>query len=247
MTDLTRTIETALASPHVVDRAEAIIAALPQEEAPVFHRFGPGIYIREVHMRAGLVVTGHHHRHAHMNVMVSGALILYTDAGPVHLVAPQTFVAPPGRKAASILEDVIWQNVYATDLTDIDALDAWMFDRSAVALSVDDIMARANPPEAQPDPPAWPYGEVAIPPGCAMRSGALHATAPYEAGAVMGLAPLGRLCRHSAAPSARLERTTGGAMVLVTTRRLAGCVGGSKGDAVTVDYHAAARVLRGDL
>lgn len=248
MTDLVTHVSAALASPHPVDRIEAAgLALCEQVEAPVFHRFGPGIYVREVHMRAGNVAVGHHHRHRHLNIMVSGALVLYTDAGPVLLRAPQTFVAEPGRKAALILEDVIWQNVYATDLTNLDELEAWMFDKSAVALSVDDLRARANPVEVQPDAPAWPDGEVAVPMGCVLRSGTLWATAPYDAESVLGPATLGRVCRHASSPSARLERLTGGAMVLITTRRLAGCVGGSKGDPVTVDYHAAARVLRGDV
>lgn len=245
MTDLVRTFTAALESADPVERIEAAgLAAVKQEEAPVFHRFAPGIYVREVHMRAGNVAVGHHHRHPHLNVMLTGVLILHTRDGPVVLRAPQTFVSETGRKVATIVEDVIWQNIYATDLTDIDALDAWMFDKSAVVEVVE--AATADPLEDQPEAPPWPMDAVSPPMGCAMRSGGLTATAPYEAGAILGPAALGRVCRHSRTPSARLERLSGGAMVLATTRRLAGCVGGSKGDAVTVDFHAAARVLRGE-
>lgn len=245
MTDLVRTFTAALASTDPVERLEAAgLALADQVEAPVFHRFAPGIYVREVHMRAGNVAVGHHHRHRHLNVMLTGALILHTPDGPVLLRAPQTFVGEPGRKVATIVEDTIWQNIYATDLTDIDELDAWMFDRSATVEAVE--AATAVPLEDQPDPPPWPADAVTIPMGCAMRSGCLTATAPYEAGAILGPAGLGRVCRHSQTPSARLERLSGGAMVLATTRRLAGCVGGSKGDPITVDFNAAARVLRGE-
>lgn len=244
MTDLARAIQSALASPDLADRIEPAGLVAPQDEAPVFHRFGPGIYVREVHMRAGNVAVGHHHRHGHLNIMVKGKLRLLTADGPVELEAPQTFVAPPGRKVAYIIEDTIWQNVYATTETDVDKLDAWIFDKSEVAQAVDAMREVAQEP--QPELPEWPKNASGVRPGLAIRSGGIWATAPFEAGAVVGGGGLGAMCSHSSQPTARLERLPTGATVLVTTRRLPGCVGGSKGDRITVDYHDAARVLRGE-
>jgi hypothetical protein len=53
------------------------------------------------------------------------------DDGQLKIVrAPTIFTGQPGRKFGYVLEDVIWQNVYATDETDIDTLEATYLDKS---------------------------------------------------------------------------------------------------------------------
>lgn len=96
-----------------------------QLELPVIHRFGPGIYIRECFIPTGSFIIGHIHKQEHMNVMLQGKLILLNEDGSSQeLVAPLCFVAKPGRKSAIIIEDVVWQNIYATDETDIGTLES---------------------------------------------------------------------------------------------------------------------------
>lgn len=100
-----------------------------QIELPVIHRFGPGVYIRECFIPAGTVIVGHEHKHEHMNVMIKGRLILVGSGGVTsECKGPFCFVAPPGRKTAIILEDVVWQNIYATEETDIGTLEAMLFE-----------------------------------------------------------------------------------------------------------------------
>ena len=110
------------------DNAEVLIDTLvdvPQNPCSVIHRFGPGLYIREVHIPAGTFAIGHEQRLEHMNVFVKGAVrMLNADGTTTDMVAPMTFVGKPGRKCGLILEDMIWQNIYATDVTDIDELEA---------------------------------------------------------------------------------------------------------------------------
>lgn len=53
------------------------------------------------------------------------------DGSHTELVAPQTFVAEPGRKIGYIHETMVWQNVYATDETDVEKLEAMFLDKSA--------------------------------------------------------------------------------------------------------------------
>jgi hypothetical protein len=48
----------------------------------------------------------------------------------VELVAPAVIKSNPGRKLAFILEDTIWQNVYATEERDIEKLEATLLDKS---------------------------------------------------------------------------------------------------------------------
>jgi hypothetical protein len=61
--------------------------------------------------------------------MLKGKLQLVDDAGVFHtLEAPQMFTSQGGRKCALVLEDTVWLNVLATDLVDVEAVEAWMFD-----------------------------------------------------------------------------------------------------------------------
>lgn len=79
-------------------------AALKEEQVdcPVTHKFGPGIYIREVFLPAGAFVIGHHHNSEHMNVMLTGRIKFFGENNKwVELEAPQTFVAPAGASGGS--------------------------------------------------------------------------------------------------------------------------------------------------
>jgi hypothetical protein len=152
LTDLVVARETALASPRIADRVEAELIDAPQGEAPVVHHFGPGVYIREVHLPAFSIVVGHHHRHEHLNIFLRGSLALLDDNGGVRVLrAPFIFTAPPGRKVAFTLTDCVWQNVYATTETDIDALEAWMFDKSAVFAMSDAMRRQADEARCEVD------------------------------------------------------------------------------------------------
>jgi hypothetical protein len=115
---------------------EQVIVELPQVDAPVYHRFGPGIYIREVHVKAGAFIVGHKHRQEHANILLQGKVMLFGDDGGVTtLEAPFYFVAKAGRKSAYILEDMVWQNIYATDETNVDKLEEMFFEKTEFAVS----------------------------------------------------------------------------------------------------------------
>ena len=114
--------------------AQAIELALlskEQVECPVFHRFGPGVYIREVHIPAGTVSIGHHQRSEHLNVMLTGRVTMIKDNGAVQeLVAPAIFTSKPGRKIGYIHEDMVWLNVYATQERNIEKLEDMFLEKS---------------------------------------------------------------------------------------------------------------------
>lgn len=102
-----------------------------QAECPVYHRFGPGIYIREVHMAAGTFAIGHHQNFEHVNVFLKGRVtILQEDGTTAELQAPMFYVGQPGRKVGYIHEDLVWMNVYATEETDIEKLEAHFLTKS---------------------------------------------------------------------------------------------------------------------
>lgn len=111
--------------------AEAAMLSHDQASCPVNHYFGPGIYIREVSMAAGLFAIGHKQTTEHMNVMLKGrVLMLQDDGSTVEMAAPLMFIGKPGRKMGYILEDVVWQNIYPTDVRDVQVLESMFLDKS---------------------------------------------------------------------------------------------------------------------
>lgn len=104
-----------------------------QQECPVVHRFGPGIYIREVTIPGGTLSIGHYQKTTHLNIMLKGRVIMVNENGEkTELVAPQTFVSGPGRKVGLIVETMVWQNVYATTETDVEKLEELFLEKSQV-------------------------------------------------------------------------------------------------------------------
>jgi hypothetical protein len=100
------------------------LKAMPQVDCQEKHYFGPSLYIKEVTMPAGSIIIGKPHKVAHMCVMLQGKMILVAEDGSKKEVkAPLTFVGSPGRKVAYILETTVFQNIYATDETDIEKLE----------------------------------------------------------------------------------------------------------------------------
>lgn len=91
------------------------------ESCPVFHHFAPGQYAREMHLPKDMTVVGKIHRHAHINVISAGHVLVHTEnEGTQELRAPCTFVSSPGTKrAVHVLEDTIWTTMHATDKTDL--------------------------------------------------------------------------------------------------------------------------------
>lgn len=84
-----------------------------QVECPVIHRFGPGTYIREVHIPANTLAIGHSQNFKHTNIMLKGRVTMLNDDGSTtQYKAPMIFTGKPGRKIGFIHEDMVWLNVY---------------------------------------------------------------------------------------------------------------------------------------
>lgn len=96
----------------------------PQAEVSTIHRFGPGIYIRESYYPKGTFIIGHEHIGEHINVLLKGKINVITSDGSLqYLEAPFMFTAQAGKKIGYTLEDVVWQNLYATTETDVEKLE----------------------------------------------------------------------------------------------------------------------------
>ena len=99
----------------------------PQADCPVLHKFENGMYIRELHMKAGTLIVGLHHNFDHINNFVKGKVIVFVNGDQLKMTAPKTFIGKAGRKVAYVVEDTIWQNIYITDIQDIALLESMYF------------------------------------------------------------------------------------------------------------------------
>lgn len=120
----------------------------PQAECGVRHMFAPGQYIREVTIPADTYVISHKHKHPHLNVFLKGSGTMIMCNG-VHkeLQAPMVFVGQPGRKVGYTREEVVWLNIFQTDETDIDKLEAMFFDKSDHFVQAQQLQIEAQAPD----------------------------------------------------------------------------------------------------
>jgi hypothetical protein len=98
--------------------------ALKKDSCPLQHVFAPGVYMRQIHIAAGMMVIGAIHKYAHGNVLAQGKCWVVTEYGGEELCAPLTFTSEPGTKRlVYALTDVVWTTVHATDMTDPEEIE----------------------------------------------------------------------------------------------------------------------------
>ena len=116
-----------------------------QVDCPVVHRFGPGIYIREVSIPAGAIAIGHKQNFEHLNIFLKGRVSIFKDDGTIEeMKAPMIFTGQPGRKIGYIHEDVVWLNVYAETERDVEALEAKYLTKSIGWQEENDIRQKSE-------------------------------------------------------------------------------------------------------
>lgn len=122
-----------LAPKELIDEVERrIINNIPGSEfqgrceqisfLPLKHRFTPGMYVREIFMPAGSIITTQIHKTEHPFVISKGRCLVYLNHEHTwkELAAPHTGITYPGtRRILFILEDTIWTTFHPTELTDL--------------------------------------------------------------------------------------------------------------------------------
>lgn len=99
-----------------IDQLEAtMVANFAPVECPLTHRFTKGMYIREIFMPAGALVTSKIHKTEHPFTISKGKVKVCIDAGEwVEYTAPYTGITNPGtRRVLFIIEDCIWTTYHA--------------------------------------------------------------------------------------------------------------------------------------
>lgn len=117
---------------EVLDACEAeILQKATGEHAMITtHRFAPGIYIRQLFIPFGTLLTGRIHLTEHPYVISQGDISVWTkETGTLRLKAPYTgFTLPGTRRLGYAHEDTIWTSFHATTETDVDKIEAAILD-----------------------------------------------------------------------------------------------------------------------
>lgn len=113
-----------------LDAIEEIMLAEDQIDCPVQHYFGPGIYVREIFLPAGIYVMGHAHKKPTMNILQKGKMVVLVNGEARVIESPYTFNSEPGRKFAYVIEDCVFQNIHATEETDLEKIEQIFIDKS---------------------------------------------------------------------------------------------------------------------
>ena len=252
-----------------IQSAELEMLKHDQAPCPVYHHFSPGLYIRELNMAAGTLAIGHCQKTEHLNIFLKGKVSVYNDDGTTSLLeAPMIFTGKPGRKCGLVQEDVVWLNVYPTDETDIEKLEAMFLDKSdgwkdnqqkhddntedrddfksvleEYGFTEETVRLQSENIEDQVCFPAGSYrvGVFDSP----IEGKGLFATADIKAGEIIAPAriggrrtPAGRYTNHAKNCNAVMENM-GEFVQLKAIKDIAGCQGGSLGDEITIDYRNA--------
>lgn len=118
-----------------LDRLElAMLEGFPVVEMPLKHRFTPGIYAREIFMKAGTLCTSKIHKIQHPFVVLEGKVSVYNvlDGSVVHLEAPHVGITEPGtRRLLYIHEDCRWITFHPNpdNTEDLDDLEMQLIER----------------------------------------------------------------------------------------------------------------------
>lgn len=107
---------------------EAVLLKLPQAEIPVTHEFIKGLYRREITFKRGMFATGKIHREDHMDVVLSGEMVIVSENGYKHVKAPCFLTSIAGKKKAGYaLTDCVWCTYHPTNCKTVEEVEKELF------------------------------------------------------------------------------------------------------------------------
>jgi hypothetical protein len=128
---------------------EAAMAAAPQVNLPLVHRFTPGLYVRECFIPAGTLLTTMVHLTEHPFTISAGTGRIFTEAdGVSHYSAPFTGITQPGTSRLIYADtDTVWTTYHPTTETDLEKLVSTLVARPENPLIPPDFLPICQRPE----------------------------------------------------------------------------------------------------
>jgi hypothetical protein len=88
---------------------------------PLKHTFAGGLYIREIFMPKGQIISTGIHKKEHPYFVLKGDISVLTDEGIKRIKAPYNGITKPGTKRLIYMhEDSVWITVHATDKSTVE-------------------------------------------------------------------------------------------------------------------------------
>ncbi len=108
--------------------SEEIIKQLPDVMVgdcfPLKHIFVPGMYIRQITMPKGALLTSKIHKAEHPYFVLKGDVSVLTEKGVIRIKAPFVDITPAGTKRLLYIhEETVWITVHRTDKTDLKEIE----------------------------------------------------------------------------------------------------------------------------
>ena len=117
---------------------ENVLMKYPQAEIKTEHEFIDGLYRRRITIPKGCIATGKIHPVDHMDVMLSGEMIIATDDGCKHIKGPLSMISIAGKKKAGYaLSEVIWETYHPTDKKTVEEVEMEIFTDEYIEIDVD--------------------------------------------------------------------------------------------------------------
>lgn len=113
-------------------------------EFPVEHFIADGVYTRKLFIPKGSILIGKIHKKACMNIVAKGDITVMTETGCARIQAGYTVQSPAGiMKVGYAHEDTIFINVFRTDETEIEKIEADIAGESFEALAIENEVTEA--------------------------------------------------------------------------------------------------------
>lgn len=106
--------EVKLKNERIDELEKTMLDNFPMVNCPLNHRFTNGLYVREIFMPAGSLITSKIHKTQHQYFILKGSVSVWIDEGEeVYLEAPYIGVTEPGtRRVLYVHEDCIWATAH---------------------------------------------------------------------------------------------------------------------------------------
>lgn len=97
-----------------IDELEFNMSKCPPAVMPLVHLFTPGLYVRQIEIPAGTLLTSMEHSTEHPFVILSGVIDVISDFEQIQYVGPCIGVTKPGTKRVLFAQtDTVWLTFHA--------------------------------------------------------------------------------------------------------------------------------------
>ncbi len=92
--------------------------------APLKHTFTDGLYVREITMPKGMILTSKIHKTNHPYFVLKGDVSVLTEKGVIRIKAPYSGITKAGTKRVLYIhEETVWTTVHVTKETDLKKIE----------------------------------------------------------------------------------------------------------------------------